>query len=743
MRTLLITRGAPGCGKSTWIEYHGLHSYTLCPDELRLLCSSKELLPDGSVRITQKCEKKVWELFADILEYRMSRGDFTVVDATNTKTGDMKKYVKLAEQYRYKVYLVDFTNVPLGTCLERNKQRAEYKWVPDEVIEAMYERFVTNPVPKGITVIKPNEFDTVLESPFDVSEYNKLVFVGDIHGCYDTLMQYSDFKNGLKDDTEYIFLGDFVDRGNQNAEVMNFMFSIMNKPNVCIIEGNHERWIHDYGNNIKAKSNVFEENTKPELIDGGFDEKKARMFYSKVRQFSHLTYNGIEILACHGGIPNLDGNLLYISTETFVHGSGKYDDYSLVAESWTKQTSKNQYLVYGHRNTKTSDVNVSDRVFNLEGQVEFGGKLRIVECEKTTKGVKWNTIELDSVQPINKIVNTDDEHINTIGEAVAYLRNNSLVCEKKLDNDVSSFNFTREAFWSRNWSEQTILARGLFIDTTKNQIMARSYEKFFQIGETEGTKLENLKNTLSFPVKAYVKENGFLAIVSYDYRKDDLFIASKSTNKGDYVEYIKKQLEPYREKLLENLKIHYSFGKVAGSGSLSYVFECCDPENDPHIIEYDKPKIVLLDVILNDLEFVAFDYEMVKDTARIIGCPVKELAYSFDNWNEFEAFYNSTQSKDYLYNYAPIEGFVIVDRKGFMTKCKTGFYNMWKKRRALAERIFEGKGVPQNRMDELDDEDKVFKAYCENLYNHGCTMSSIIDLRKDFLKKLEFFKENA
>ena len=65
------------------------------------------------------------------------------------------------------------------------------------------------------------------------------------------------------------------------------------------------------------------------------------------------------------------------------------------------------------------------------------------------------------------------------------------------------------------------------------------------------TELVSLREKLQFPVTAYVKENGFLAIVSYDYINDDLFIASKSTNKGHYVEYIKKAIEPYRERLLE------------------------------------------------------------------------------------------------------------------------------------------------------------------------------------------------
>ena len=468
---------------------------------------------------------------------------------------------ELAEQYRYRTYIVDFTDVPLETCLKQNKMRSEDKWVPEEAIKNIYARFATQPVPSRIDIIKPNELYKILEKPIDLSQYKRIVFIGDIHGCYDTLMQYPDFKNGLDPETEYIFLGDYIDRGNQNYETLRFLDSIKDLPNVCLLEGNHERWIRDYGNSVPVKSKEFEENTKPQLIAGGFDEKMARCFYRKVRQFSHIIFNGLEVMACHGGIPHLNTNPLFLSADNFIHGIGTYNDYKTIAETWTGQTRDNQYLVHGHRNTEGDEVRIADKVFNLEGKVEFGGKLRIVELTRTDEplpeGVRFEcmsdfaykkffieVIELDDCQPITETLNTEDRTVDTVEEAISYLRNNKFIAEKNLGEGISSFNFSREAFYKGNWNRQTVLARGLFLDTINNKIMARSYEKFFKINEVHETELANLKQRLQFPVTAYVKENGFLAIVSYDYNKDDLFIASKSTNKGDYVEYIKKALEP-------------------------------------------------------------------------------------------------------------------------------------------------------------------------------------------------------
>ena len=711
MRTLILTRGAPGCGKSTWVRENGLAPYTLCADDIRVLCSSRELQADGHFAVARNrdTEQQTWKMIFELLEYRMSRGELTVLDATASKTKDIQQYRELAEQYRYRTYVVDFTDVPLETCLKQNKMRSEDKWVPEEGIRNIYARFATQPVPARIDIIKPDELYKILEKPIDLSQYRKVVFIGDIHGCYDTLMQYPDFKEGLKDDTAYIFLGDFIDRGNQNAEVMKFIYSIMNRPNVCLLEGNHERWIRDYGNDVPAKSREFEDKTKPQLIAGGFDQKMARMFYRKVRQMSHFTYNGIEVLACHAGIPHMNSNLAYLPTEAFVHGVGTYADYKTIAETWMGQTKENQYLVHGHRNTESDPAQIADRVFNLEGKVEFGGQLRIVELTADTfngwafghpeaglvTGIHWNVVELDDIQPVDENLITEERKVETVEDAISYLRNNKFVQEKQLGNGISSFNFTRDAFYNANWNRQTILARGLFIDTENKKIMARSYEKFFKINEVHATELASLKDRLQFPVQAYVKENGFLAIVSYDYRNDDLFIASKSTNRGDYVEYIKAALEPYKENILKAYRTArlneavsqdktYSDADIEMS-PVSLVFECEDPEHDPHIIKYNETKIVLLDAIANTLDYKAMSYDTLKKIADFIGCPVKERAFEIKSWDEFRDLYTEVQDEDYKYNGNYIEGFVFVDASGFMTKCKTGYYNFWKFMRGVAD----------------------------------------------------------
>ena len=735
IRTLLICRGAPGSGKSTFIEKHGLKPYTLCPDDIRVMCSSRELQADGRFAVARNnnTEKQTWKILFDLLEYRLSRGELTVIDATASKTKDIQQYKELAEQYRYRTYVVDFTDVPLETCLKQNKQRHPDKWVPEDSIRNIYARFANQPVPSRVEVIKPDELDKILEKPIDLSNYKKAVFIGDIHGCYDTLMQYSDFKNGLDPEVSYIFTGDYIDRGNQNAETMHFLYSIMDKPNVCFLEGNHEKWIRDYGNNIPAASKEFEQKTKSQLQAGNFTEKQARMFYRKVRQLSHFTYNGIEVLACHGGIPHMNTNLVYIPTQAFIQGVGSYNDYQTIADTWMEETADNQFLVHGHRNTGKDPVQIADRVFNLEGGVELGGSLRIVELNSD---LTWNTVELEDCQPITEELNIEQRAVETVEDTITYLRNNKFVNEKQLGNDISSFNFTREAFYSANWNRQTVLARGLFIDTKENKIMARSYEKFFRINEVHETEMIALKNRLQFPVKAYVKENGFLGIISYNYKTDELFIASKSTNKGDYVEYIKTQLEPYKENILKQLRYYHEI-----NSDLTLVFECIDIENDPHIIKYEKSRLVLLDAIYNTLKFKTFSYDDLVDFAKTkIGCLVKELAYTIKDYDEFRDLVNRANDEDFKYDGNYIEGFVFVDQNGFMTKLKTNYYTFWKFMRNVADSTlrsghYRRTGALQTA------ESNNFYGFCKKCFNEDRNKETksypyktdIISLREKFL----------
>ena len=125
MRTLLLMRGVAGSGKSTWIKENGLEQYTLEADKIRLLVCNPILNEEGDFHITQKNDKKVWFLLHQILEERMKRGDFTIVDDTHTSTKLLNQYKSLAEKYRYNIFYKQI-DIELDEVIKRNSERELY-----------------------------------------------------------------------------------------------------------------------------------------------------------------------------------------------------------------------------------------------------------------------------------------------------------------------------------------------------------------------------------------------------------------------------------------------------------------------------------------------------------------------------------------------------------------------------------------------------------------------------------------
>lgn len=694
MRVLLLLRGSAGCGKSTWIEQNGLKNYTLCADDIRMLCSSPVMTVSGKEAINQANDNVVWGTLFKLLELRMQNGEFTVIDATNSKTSEMNRYKELCDAYKYRIYCVDFTDIPIEVTKERNRMRPEVKQVPDEAIEKMYARFQTQKIPSGITVIKPDELYRIWMKPLDVSEYKKVHHIGDIHGCYTALKEYFDREGGLKDDELYIFCGDFIDRGLENADVVRFLLSIYHKPNVWLLEGNHERWLWVWANDGVSSSKDFELVTKTELDDAKINKKLVRQLYRKIGQCAYYTYAGNTYIVTHAGLSNIPANITTVATSQMIKGVGNYNDVEAVSNSFVANTPANCYQIHGHRNTKRLPTQVNERVFNLEGQVEFGGHLRCVQV--TPDGVHAvveikNNVFKEREEPVKPTVHGEQ----SVGDVIIALRQNKYVQEKRYGN-ISSFNFTKTAFYDKVWDEQTTKARGLYIDITRQKVAARAYDKFFNINERPETKLDMLQHRMAFPAVAYVKENGYLGIVSYGADEDSLFITTKSNPEGDFAVWLREMLQrKYSEATLEKIKEHCKEHDV------SFVFECVDMKNDPHIIEYDEDKLFLLDIVYNDMNYRKYNFEEMCAVANEFGLVHKEKAYVLESWQDFFDWYYTVTNEDYKYNNHHIEGFVIEDANGYMVKLKLHYYNFWKFMRSISHEAIRKGYIDRQRTSAL------------------------------------------
>jgi len=682
LRILTLFRGAPASGKSTFIKDNNIEQYALSADNIRLLLQSPIMTSEGKYRVSQKNDKKVWELLFDILEQRMIRGEFVVVDATNSKTVELNRYKSMAETYRYRIICVDMTDIPIEVCKERNQNRKpDYKIVPDFVIDNMYARFESQKIPSGVKAIKPEEFwDTITYSHLDFSKYKKIHHIGDLHGCNTVLQEY--LQSELKENELYIFVGDYVDRGIENAELLNFLFTIMDKPNVIFLQGNHESHLWNYSNDIPSKSKEFEQVTKRELNKYQVDKKKLRIFYRKLRQLAYYTYNGKVVVVTHGGISTMPERFEFLATEQLIKGVGEYKDMEVVNAQFLNSTPDNYFQIHGHRNVADSPIQINERCFCLEGKIEFGGNLRVVTLDNEA----FNTIEVknnvfreieEEIKPAQS-----EEFVVSNMELIEKLRANRYVRESKFGH-ISSFNFTKDAFYKNIWDEQTIKARGLFFNVENGEVVARSYEKFFNVNQRENTKLDNLKNVFQFPVTAWVKYNGFLGLVGYDSARDTLLISSKSNPNSEFAGYFK---DIFNHTLDENQQLEIK--KYIKEQKSTLVFEVIDSTNDPHMIKYNFPHLVLLEIVENNInEHKVKSYEELQLFSNKYNIPLKVKAKVLDNWREFYQWYEEVTADDYKFKNEYIEGFVLEDNVGFMTKVKLQYYGFWKHMRSVKEDV--------------------------------------------------------
>lgn len=741
MRVLLLMRGAMGCGKSTFIEQNGLKPYTLCADDIRLLCQAPVLGKDGNYCISQKNEKVVWQTLFNILETRMKRGEFTVIDATNTKTSEMNRYKDLAKKYRYRIYCVDMTDVPIEVAKERNKKRDPIKYVPEEAIDRAYARFATQKIPSGIKAIKPHELYTIFYRAMDLSKYDKVHVIGDIHGCYTALMDFMN-NHDINGNDFFIFLGDYLDRGLENVQTLEYLLDLWeNHKNVYFLEGNHEAHLRNWANGEDIMSPEFRDRTAPKLEQAGIDKKRVRQFCRSFGQCSYFIFHGMNVLVTHGGLSTMPKNLTFIATEQMIKGVGDYKDANAVDNAFYTHTEDGYYSVHGHRNETNEPLQVNPATFNLNGEVEFGGNLRAV----TFRHENWldkNFIDQweipNSVYRIPEDTTKNNDEISNaeIHDVIEYMRASKYIDEKSFGN-ISSFNFTRGAFQDKVWDGITTKARGLYIDTEHEQVVARGYEKFFNYGEMEFTKPEALARNLKFPVEAYVKENGFLGIVSTD-SDGELIFTSKSTMGGDHAVMVKENLyKIYGEEAIEKMR------KYANQYHVTFVFEIIDRERDPHIIRYNDNYAILLDIINNDMKFDKLPYNSLKYVAKDIGLEYKQHYKTLNNVKELNNFIEQATDPKFRLktdriNDDCIEGFVFEDADGFMFKLKVAYYNDWKMLRTVANKIFRSGNI--NFTGALQSiESNYFYGWCRDKFAEldkqgrwAYSKRNIIDLRDEF-----------
>jgi predicted kinase len=722
MNYLLFTRGVPGCGKSTFIKNMGWEPYTLSSDIFRMQHGSLTFNSDGTQTINQKVDAKAWKSLYKTLDYRMSRGEFTVMDATHVSNKSLKEYKTMAKHYRYKIVCIDFSSVPLEDALLNNELREGYKFVPEEVIQNMYTKMNNQTLASSIEVIPHYDstaiFDYFTETPIDVTpDFDKLVFLGDIQGCFDPLKKYFD-THPFDNKTQYIFTGDLIDRGIQNAEVVRFLLDYQSQypDNFKFVMGNHDQYLKAWAEDdttVKLHES-FNKGTKPQLEAAGITKKEVRKFMRSFYLKSYIKFDDKEFIVTHGGLADFQPFTFYLnSTFNTVKGQGTYDD-DISGIFTSNNLTNNRYQVHGHRNSHYIESDMHEKSFNLEGSIEYGGALKIVEYSKANG---FNHMKFENEIIDASYFSSVPNQLLTVQNIVPILESNHVIKTKTFKN-IKVFNFTKRAFFDRIWNSQTITARGLMININDNTVAARGYNKFFNVNERKDTKLEALCENFQFPIRSYYKENGFLGISGYNSKTDELMLGTKAFV-SDYAELFKDLLTPIQKNKLK---------KINKELNVSCVFEVIH-HKDPHIIDPTPDRVILLDVISRDLEGIRMSDEDKAQIALKLGVQCVELDTILYNAQELTDYYNNTQDENYFLRYRNCEGFVLNDSNGNQVKIKTLWYKTFKKLRAAQDALVKTGQVIMDASDLFNTDLLAFHCYMRRQSTADLETKTISELR--------------
>lgn len=135
MSKLIICRGIPASGKSTWAKQWVLedpeHRVRINQDDIRNMLG-KYWVPSR--------EPLVQHIQEEALIEALNRGFDVVIDNTNLNKKVLEKFDRLIRTFEdYEIEYKDFFDTPLSVCIERDKTRDLQ--VTEKVIRSFYDNY--------------------------------------------------------------------------------------------------------------------------------------------------------------------------------------------------------------------------------------------------------------------------------------------------------------------------------------------------------------------------------------------------------------------------------------------------------------------------------------------------------------------------------------------------------------------------------------------------------------------------
>ncbi len=414
--SLVVLVGTSGSGKSTFARRHFLPTEVISSDYCRGLVSDNEN--------DQAATKAAFEVLHFIVGKRLEGGRLTVVDATNVRPEDRKSLVEIARRYHMLPVALAF-DLPEALCQERNRTRPD-RDLGNHVIRNQRQqlqrslRGLNREGFRHVTVFRSvEEVDaaTLVREPLwnnKKSETGPLDIIGDVHGCYDELVDlltalgYA-VENGAgrirvthPQGRKATFVGDLVDRGPKTPEVLKLVMSAVRDGTGYCVAGNHDvklaRKLN--GRDVKVTHGLAESLAQLEGEAPDFRREVAEFLDGLV---SHYVFDQGKLVVAHAGLKEEmqgRGSGAVRSFAMYGETTGETDEYGLpVRYNWAGDYRGRASVVYGHTPVPFADW--LNNTICIDTGCVFGGKLTALRYpERELVSVPARKMYYEPIRPL-------------------------------------------------------------------------------------------------------------------------------------------------------------------------------------------------------------------------------------------------------------------------------------------------------------------------------------------------------
>lgn len=236
----------------------------------------------------------------------------------------------------------------------------------------------------------------MVEQVTEFDANTRFLVVGDIHGCFDELMQMLVTAKYNAATDILVSVGDLCDRGPQSKDVLTFFANMFGLGKALVCRGNHDDKLMRYLNGRDVKMHPELLGTLDSLAEGDQEEVIAsRLMVAQFLNALPLTVETEHFIAVHGAYRDDVSQGKFQSLALYGETNGEKDEegYPIRLTQWMEDYKGTKDVLHGHvvvnNAPKVFKTKQGAEILSLDGGCVHGGHLIGVSYpDKTVYKVK-------------------------------------------------------------------------------------------------------------------------------------------------------------------------------------------------------------------------------------------------------------------------------------------------------------------------------------------------------------------